>query len=311
MDKTDRRILCVLDENCRTPIAEMARMLRVNRNVVSYRINRMKESGIIQKFLVSVDLGKFGYNTYKIYLRIKENHQLIDFLSSKKEMIHVIRLEGQYNLAAVYAARSIGELHDLLMDLRTRFRNSIIELDVNILVYTNIYKLDKLLLDSGSQPKIERYSHEHMGLVLDETDRILMRAISQEANISYVKLSEKTGFSMDIVKYRMKKLKKICNFRIGYDRSKLGFFHHVILLRTESLTKPIENKLLTWASFRREILYCTKAIGKHDLELNAAITDISDLRRLIHDLQSEFGEMISTYSSLIVSDVLKLDYVPF
>ena len=48
IDKTDRKILYELDLNARKPHSQIAKKLRINRSIVSYRINEMKKKGIIK-----------------------------------------------------------------------------------------------------------------------------------------------------------------------------------------------------------------------------------------------------------------------
>ena len=67
MDQVDRKILCELDRNCRTPVSQIAKRLKIGRNVVSYRINKLEKEGIIFRYIASMNLGRLGFQTYKIY----------------------------------------------------------------------------------------------------------------------------------------------------------------------------------------------------------------------------------------------------
>lgn len=52
MDDTDRRLLALLRDNARLPVATLAKNLGVSRGTVQNRINRLVERGTIQGFTV-------------------------------------------------------------------------------------------------------------------------------------------------------------------------------------------------------------------------------------------------------------------
>lgn len=317
MDELDKKIICVLERNCRTPISTIAKKLRTNRNVITYRLNNLKKNGIINKYITAINLGKLGYNTYKIYFKINQTDNakdFTDFLKRQKEIIHLIKLEGEYNLSCVIVTKNIIELDIFLTDIKTKYEKIVKEINVSIVVYSNIFKFEKLLLGEKNQPtKIEKYSSNEKVIYLDEIDKKILQILSQDANLSYMKIMKKTGFTLDIIKYRVKKLKDniISSFRILFDLSKFGFFHYVVLIKTNNMKKSDEQKLITWSTMKHNVMYCTKLIGNYDFEINVAISDINSLRDFINELQKNFSTMIDGYNTVLVSDVLKLDYVPF
>lgn len=307
----------MLEQDCRISVSQMARRLRRNRNVISYRLQRLEKEHIIDRYIASVNLGKLGYNTFKVYLRLgrKEGEEgLVRWLRERKEVIHIIRLEGEYNLSCVVVARDVVALDGFLGEIRTAFTEAIRDLHVSIIVYSRIFKFEKLLLNKKEHAiKSERYSSGARSMQLDDSDRVLLKALSQDARASYMKLVETTGLSLDMVRYRMRKLRNsvINSFRILINMGSIGYFHHVILLRTERMTQSDEQRLVAWCTMRRNVLYCTKRIGEYDFEINVAITGIDDLRGTLSDLQADFSDIIAGQSSILLSKVEKLDYFPF
>jgi Lrp/AsnC family transcriptional regulator for asnA, asnC and gidA len=317
MDVLDKKIICILERNCRTPISTISKQLRTNRNVITYRLKKLKNNGIVRKYITTINLGKLSYSTYKIYFKVNQFEKteiFIQFLKRTKEVIHLIKLEGEYNLSCVVVARNIVELDNFLTKIKTKYEKVIKELQVSIVVYSKIFKFEKLLLEEKDQPiKIEKYSSNEEVIKLDDVDKRILHVLSQEANLSYIELMKRTDFSLDIIKYRMKKLKAniISSFRILFDLSKFGYFHYVILIKTNNMNINDEEKLKTWSTMKRNVMYCTKRIGNYDFEINIAIRDINDLRSFINELQKEFSNNIDEYSTILISNVLKLNYVPF
>ena len=76
IDKTDRKILYELDLNARKPHSQIAKKLRINRSIVSYRINEMKKKGIIKGTFLELNNQLLGY--YNVRLFIKFSNAKLD-----------------------------------------------------------------------------------------------------------------------------------------------------------------------------------------------------------------------------------------
>jgi DNA-binding Lrp family transcriptional regulator len=311
MDLIDRKILCCLDADCRTPIAQIAKRLRISRSVAAYRIQQLESQGIIRRYICSINTGSLGYTTYKIYFKIRTgaDQEFVQHLLASKCVIHCLKTEGAYEYSISVAAKSILELDEFLAEIKSKFRDLIRDYTVSLHVYTKIFKLDKLLL-GHAQLKMEQYA-SGKDAQIDEKDKLILRTLAQEANMPLVTIAQKTGLTVDIVKYRLKQLGPIIiSNRIMIDMPKIGYHHYVIMLRTRA-TKPEEEKLVTWCRLKENVLYCSKRIGEFDFEVNAAIKDIDDLNAFLASLKEECGDIIDSHEIIINTKLLKLNYVPF
>lgn len=317
MDRLDKKIFCLLEENCRTPISQIAKQLKVSRSVVDYRINNLLKQKVIREFIASIDLGRLGYESYKIYLKTldsKRKKELTAHLSEKKEVIHLVDLEGFYDLSFVMVAKNIQELDLFLTELKTDFEDLIEETDISIVVYSKIFKFEKLLLGIRKQMlKIEKYSAKKEKIEIDDIDKNILHELSRNARATYVELAQSTGQSLDVISYRMKKIKKeiISSFRVLFDLSAFGYFHYVILIKTKNMTKQDEERFISWSETKDNVMYCTKRIGRHDIEINIAISDINHLREFMRELKEHFSNNITFHETILVNKVLKLNYLPF
>lgn len=308
--------MCELDLNSRLSISRIAKKLRVSRNVIAYRIKNIEKQKVITSYVTSLNLGLLGYKTYKIYIKItpKSERELQHWLSNQKNVIHLLKTEGPFDYTMAIAVKQIIDLDDFLFELKGKFGDIIRDYQISIVVYSKIYKLHKLLLGKKEiLPKVEKYSGEEKIISLDQKDRAILRVISQQANIPIVKLARETNLSLEVVKYRLHKLQKsvITSSRVTFDINKLGYHFYRILLRVHKAKKSEERRLVAWCSSRSEVLYCTKQIGYYDFEINCAITEITEYHTLLAELKKEFGRIIDSYDTMLISKLLKLDYVPF
>lgn len=318
MDLIDKKILCELDINCRIPLSKMAKKLRIGRNVLDYRIKKLEKEKIITNYICSVNLGKLGYKTYKIYCKMKsmtptKEKEFTDFIKNEKRVIHFLKTEGSFDYAFVIATQDIKELDSFLTEVKTKFKENLQDYIVSIVVSSKIFKLHKLLLGEKQETiKFDKYSEDHKEPELDEKDKKILKVLSQEANISLIDLSEKTGYTIDVVKYRVKDLtqKIVSSFRIIVDMNKLGYFHYVVMLKVRNASSKEEDDLVSWCANKKNIMYITKRIGSFDYEINIAITDINSLNLFFSEIKSKFGNIIDSYELIINSQLLKLNYLP-
>ena len=92
MDDTDRRLIGLLRENARLPVATLARRLRVSRGTVQNRIDRLTAEGTITGFTV----------------RLKP-----DVEPQRVRAITVVAVDGEHANAVLKLLRNIPEVHAL------------------------------------------------------------------------------------------------------------------------------------------------------------------------------------------------------
>ncbi len=316
MDLIDKKILCELDDDCSQPISKIAKKLRMGRNVAEYRIKRMEKEKIIQRYITTINSAILGFQTYKIYLKInqtKSQKEFIEFVKNHQNVIHCLKTEGYFDYTISIAEKNIKELDEFLIGLRSKFKDLIIKHYVSIAVYTKVFKLEKLLLEKKEKGvKSIKVSSNEKEIKLDEKDRLILKSLSQAANMGIVDLAEKTKLSLDIVKYRLKKLENsiIISSRAIFDLKKIGYYHYVFLLKMKETTKDSEEKLDTWCHQNKNVAYYGKKIGEFDFEINVAIKDIDEFNDFVQDMKNNIGNFMESYELLINLDLIKLNYLP-
>jgi len=294
----------------------MAKTLKINRNVVAYRINRLEKAGIIQRYITSVDLGLLGYQTYKVYMKTQVvdkaiESRFISYVTRSSSVIHFLKTEGNYNYTITIAVKNFKGLDSLLMDVKNEFKGLIKDFSVSILIYSRVFKLTKILLGKSNELKFEKYSLDEKKVSIDDKDILILKVLNQNANISIIDIAAKTQLTVDIVKYRLKKLPAINSFRIMIDMNSLGYYHYILLVKMRPVTMKDESRIFQWCLQRKNVLYYNKRIGLFDFEINAAIRDIKELNGLVDDFKKEFNELIDSYQTLLNTELLKLNYFPF
>jgi Lrp/AsnC family leucine-responsive transcriptional regulator len=71
IDLKDRKILYELDLDARQSLTQIGKKVGLKKDVVSYRIKRMQDEGIIKNFWAAIDTFKLGYQVYRIYINFQ------------------------------------------------------------------------------------------------------------------------------------------------------------------------------------------------------------------------------------------------
>jgi Lrp/AsnC family transcriptional regulator, regulator for asnA, asnC and gidA len=118
-DKIDSGILKLLKENSRISFIEMSRRLGVSDATIQFRVKRLKESGIIEKFTVAVNPAAIGFKIAAIMLVEidADKHDAAKIALSKiPEISEVYSVLGEYDLFIKVWSRSLEEINDLIND---------------------------------------------------------------------------------------------------------------------------------------------------------------------------------------------------
>ena len=92
MDDTDRRLIALLRENARVPVATLAHRLKVSRGTVQNRIDRLTADGVIGGFTV----------------RLKPEAE-----PQRVRAITMVAIDGEQATAVVKTLRGLPEVHGL------------------------------------------------------------------------------------------------------------------------------------------------------------------------------------------------------
>lgn len=101
MDKFDKAILKVLQENASTPLGEISIKVRLSTTPVWRRIEKLKKTGVIRKVVALLDLKKLNLAT-TVFVSIRTNQHNIEWLErftkgikDIPEVVEIYRMSGE------------------------------------------------------------------------------------------------------------------------------------------------------------------------------------------------------------------------
>ena len=114
-DRTDKRILALLEKNARMTAAAIGREIGLSRTAVQDRISRMEADGTIQGYRVVATDNSAGLVRALIFVTIAERpcDKALRWLVSLDGVISVHSLAGELDAVATVIVPSVAELSSL------------------------------------------------------------------------------------------------------------------------------------------------------------------------------------------------------
>lgn len=313
LNKKDKDILKILNKDCREPDSSIAKKLKISKQAVGYRIKKMQESGLIKNFYTEFNTSKLGFNSYYIFLELEKITNKIENEIIKKFIIEenigwIINGVGKSNIILLVYAKSLNEFEELYSKIKNICSEYLREANFSIL--TKSHKLSYRFLETdleGIQTEL------FQPIILDDEDNKLMKVLSQNAREKITTITNKTGLSLDIIRYRLKKLKanKIINgFRMKLDISKLGIQWHLLFIKLQPIDEKTKKRFLNYILQQKETYYLTSTIGNYDQIVDLQVASSTDVRNLIFELRDKFPEVIKNFETLLIFKEYKISYLP-
>ena len=313
LNKRDKDILRILNKNCREPDSSISRKLKISKQAVSYRIKKMQESGLIKNFYTEFNLSKLGYNSYYIFLELEritnkiENEIIKEFVNDKNIgwIIHVV---GKPNIILLVYAKTLNEFEESYSKIKNICSNNL--RDANFSILTKSHKLSYRFLETDFEGI---QSEKFQPIILDDEDNKLMKALSQNAREKITTISNKSGLSLDVIRYRLKKLKAnnvINGFRMKLDISKLGIQWHLLFIKLQPIDEKTKKRFLNYILQQKETYYLTSTIGSYDLIVDLQVASSTDVMNLVFELRDKFPEVIKSFETLLIFKEYKISYLP-
>lgn len=316
LDLKDRKILALLDENARFSNSQIAKKIGLSKPAVEYRLRRLEKNKVIFANYTVIDFTRLGYSQYKIYFKfqdtdLEEEQRITSYWKNDKNSVWVAQIRGRWDLAVSVLASSNHDFGSTLGKFMNKFSRFILEKDVLLTEYSPIYAREYL---TETKPSEFVYGAPSNIYELNENDRRIIKALSNEARIPIVKLAEKTGLTRDVVSYRLKRLVKdkiISQFRCYPNLHNIGVNHYKIIIRTKNLDDASEKKIKAYVSQHKKATQLLKLIGSWDLEIEFETENEDELYKILNELRKEFSIIIRDFDIIRVTETYKYNYYPF
>ena len=316
LDLIDRKIIYLLDKNARQSFSQIAKQLRIGRNVVLYRVNRLKEQGMIKGAFAEINNPSLGYFSFRVFLKIgnstqKTENELLEFIEKNNSTMWLSRVIGKWDLDFVIMVKDISEFENFRKKLFLDY-NSIIEFS-SISLLTSITHFQKDYLMNENRKSGETLLKLDKKVDIDQKDLELLILLTKDAFINILDISKKLNLSINTVKKKIKFLEKssvILGYRLFIDTHLLGYEHFKVHLSLRNYNESDIIRLKNWLSSNIAVIYLDNYINGEDFEIELHLKNEQEYLDFIEELKSEFSKIIKEYFMLKFYDVRVFRYLP-
>jgi DNA-binding Lrp family transcriptional regulator len=308
IDSKDREILYWLDVDAKQSSKDIAKKVGMSKEGVNYRIKKLIENKVITRSFADINLAKFGYTIYKMFIQFQNmtdeiEKEISDYLVNHPAGIWIASCNGRYDAIFTFRAEDIVEFEKIKNEVLARFSKYMLNRQTIINIRYVIYNR-KWLIDKEELPVPTVYEGLPDKKELDDIDKKILLALNKDANTPILKLAQETGISSPQVIYRIKKLeeqKVIQAFKIDIDRKKLGYEYCKALVYLQNITPKRKDEFVKYCAGMRNIIALVDVIGPWDVELEFEVKNFEEYTQIMSRLRKDFGDIVRNFESVIIT----------
>lgn len=329
LDVIDKRILYLLLINSRLTATKISKLIKVPKEMVMYRINRLVKEGVIVEFYTIIDTEKVGYIEYMLNLNLKNTSEaelsnIIHYLQHHPLINWVMSSSGQWDIMMLIKAKNRKHFAEIMDEIFNRLGNKLGGYNVFLILdfqhttpsyLTQGIKMPSLQLkgknDSSFFSDFRSPSKENVDV--DEKDLKLLHAISSNARLGLNELGTKIGISSDAIAYRMRKLINqgiITGFKIRLNHFLVGYQYQFVFVKIPHMPEDKRKHFYDFCSTYPLVNATFKLIGEWNFCFEVFSRDALELKNFMTELKQHFGDYIEHIAPAIEFNQNKFTYLP-
>jgi Lrp/AsnC family leucine-responsive transcriptional regulator len=305
LDTKDYQILYEMDVNCRQPVIEIAKKVRLSKDTVLYRIRKLEKEKILLRYQAYINHGKLGYTSTRINIKLQnttpeKEKEIVEFISHQPIVGFFASVEGNVDLIVWVLVRSVNELDHFWNELIEKYQNYIEKTETGI--YTKIAHYPRaFFLKNKRNTKEMIFTSMGETEKIDRTDSDILKVLTKNARDSIVSIARTLKLSTKTVSARIKSLEKrdvIRGYTAIFNLEALGIIYYKIYFDFQNTTPEQLKKLDQFILLHPNIIYRDHVIGGHPCEIEVQVRNEKELRELIDEMKNEFSSIIRSYEVL-------------
>ena len=318
IDLKDRRILYQLDLNARQSLTQIGKKVGLPKNVVSYRIDKLKEKGIIKKFYTNIDSYKLGYISFRFYINYQYTTPEIEkeistYFINNDNIWQVISIKGKYDLGVTIWVKDTNSFYSFWKETMDKYGDYFTDLTFSACIQSLDYRHSYLLPEEYriSDRKLFEITGGGTIIEIDKTDLKILNNIAENCRMPLKEIANRTGVSSSTISNKIRKLVKIGiiqGFRTDMDIEKLGYRHFKIDIYLREHKQRY--KIIDYLKPNPNLVHIGTSSGVSDLELEFHVENANQLYQIMNDLVAKFPNAIKNYKHYIIQQIHKLRYMP-
>ncbi len=318
LDLLDRKIFHELDLNSRRPISQIAKKLRLSRDIVTYRISKFEENKLLLKYYTIIDIAKLGYIAYKYFIRFQymteeKEREFIQFIQNHENVIYSASYDGSFDIVISIWAKNVEDLSQTLKEIDMKFGHYIADRQIATIVLGEYVMRDYLTGKKTSTNRRYFFGLTPSLIKIDEVNKKILLELGENARFSSMDIAKKINLSVDAIYQRIKKLEDsgiIQNYTIVPNEEVYPYIHYKILITFHSMSEEKEKILFAYCQSRQNVWYFCTCFGVWNFEIDLDVENQEKFREILHDIKLNFSDIIKNYTILTCYKTHKYNFFP-
>ncbi len=319
LDLKDKKLLVALSQNSRASHNQLGKAVGISKSAVPYRIKRLREEGIIRRFMTVVNLSAVGYTTYNVFFKLhaskEQEKKIFYYFDMHPFTTWVCKFLGMWDFHAEIVARDFKHFNQILMQIVEELGSTLEDYRTHIALETyKVEHLPKQFVQSAKVTPLETPSRVWKeNVVLDAIDRKLLYALGNNAVAPLHVLAQQCGTTLDVVHYRMKKLYGegvILHYIPFVALENVGYTEYFCHLQLRHLTPEKALSLKQFILQHGHIKYAFRGASQLEVLFLLAVQNITELDVVIQELKQHFFSHILDIHTHLITEQGKFHLFP-
>ena len=298
-------------------MSEIAKQVKLSKQVVSYRMRNLEKAGVIEGYFAIINIYALGIAHYRVHLRYqnmtaKDEQQLLEFITHHPGVSWIIQLYGDLDLAYIVWATSITEFEKTFEDINSRFGHLFKEKHFSIGIRLYHYR-HKFLVDKEDFTEIV-IGGDKVQKELDELNLKLIRYLSSHGRAGLLEMAKQFNVSPKLISKRLHVLlakQILLGFDVKINYRLLGYSHAKIMINLHNTSMPAMRAIVNYLKSLQQVIYITKSVGLYDIEFEIMIKSTEEFHDILTSVRFAFSQNIKNFNTVFVYYEPKTHRLPF
>jgi len=305
LDAYDKKILEILINNSREQITAIAKKVRLKRETVNYKINRLIKLGLIKEFNLILNEKKLGLTHYTVFIELinlkeeTEKH-ILDYLEKNKHMSWIGTAAGKWSLVFDIILHGRLELDEAVRDLFIKFGKYIGDYTMLRTQNAEYYNLKPLgIFKKAAETKTTKTTTK-----LNDKDFKILSILNENARENFVSISEKVGLTPNGIINRIKNLERsgiIEGYTTSIDWKKLDYEWYGLQIKLTKFNEESDQEIRRYLRAHKKIIFYNKYLGEMwDYDFGLIVKNSSEVREFINEFRTKFYDIMKIHDVFLV-----------
>lgn len=317
-DIIDKKIIYELDNNSRQPLTKLAKKLRTSQQVISYRVNKLVQEGVITAFMTVLSTLSLGLPfIVKLYVQLtgisKETEEdIFLYLIHHKDVNWLCKTMGDFDLFTAVMVKDLDAFGKFKREFFGRYGVYINRYEISFL--DKAYTLPRnYLLNKKPSITEPRLIHGQITKLVTEKDRKIIRYIVDNSRMGVVELAKLTQMNVKTIIAKIKEYENtgvIQGYRINLNRKKLNLHYYKVFIKIALFNQKEYKQLFSYLLNQDYLIHLIECIGNFELELEIEMPTPEQMQTLIKNIRNQFALLIDRITVTEIIEEMKLTWLP-